>query len=97
MDERDFRDTGGRLVTPGGRREAGGVRVRAAPAPATASASIVFGDSPYPQAPFTMDHALVQSMIGEALPGMAGPRTAFGDAIGLGIKMFDEQQRRSRR
>jgi Ca-activated chloride channel family protein len=50
---------------------------------------IVFGDAPYPQVPFTMDHALVQSMIDETLPGMAGPRTALGDAIGLGIKMFD--------
>ncbi|HSV61634.1 MAG TPA: VWA domain-containing protein [Variovorax sp.] len=50
---------------------------------------IVFGDAPYPQVPFTMDHALVQSVIGEMLPGMAGPRTALGDAIGLGIKMFD--------
>ena len=50
---------------------------------------IVFGDAPYPQAPFTMDHALVQSVIADMAPGMAGPRTALGDAIGLGIKMFD--------
>lgn len=53
---------------------------------------VVFGDAPYPQAPFTMDHALVQTMIGEMLPGMAGPSTAMGDAIGLGIKMFEHSQ-----
>jgi Ca-activated chloride channel family protein len=39
-----------------------------------------------------MDHALVEAMIGQTLPGMAGPRTALGDAIGLGIKMFDESK-----
>ncbi|MBS0340751.1 MAG: VWA domain-containing protein [Proteobacteria bacterium] len=53
---------------------------------------VVFGDAPYPQVPFTMDHALVQAMIGEMLPGMAGPSTAMGDAIGLGIKMFESSK-----
>jgi len=53
---------------------------------------VVFGDAPYPQVPFTMDHALVQTMIGEMIPGMAGPSTALGDAIGLGIKMFENSQ-----
>ncbi|PZM11222.1 vWA domain-containing protein [Rhizobium tubonense] len=51
---------------------------------------IAFGDAPYPLVPFTMDHALVQSMIEEALPGIAGPRTSLGDAIGLAIKMFEK-------
>jgi Ca-activated chloride channel homolog len=49
---------------------------------------IVFGDAPYPQVPFTLDHATVREMIAEMLPGMAGPRTALGDSIGLAIKMF---------
>lgn len=49
---------------------------------------IAFGDAPYPLVPFTLDHGTVQTMIGGALPGMAGPRTALGDAIGLAIKMF---------
>ncbi|MBS0450382.1 MAG: VWA domain-containing protein [Proteobacteria bacterium] len=53
---------------------------------------VVFGDAPYPQVPFTMDHALVQAMIDEMLPGMAGPSTAMGDAIGLGIKMFEQSK-----
>jgi Ca-activated chloride channel family protein len=50
---------------------------------------IAFGDAPYPLVPFTMDHKTVQSMIEETVPGMAGPRTSLGDAIGLAIKMFD--------
>jgi von Willebrand factor type A domain len=51
---------------------------------------IVFGDAPYPQVPFTLDHATVREMIAEMLPGMAGPRTALGDSIGLAIKMFEK-------
>ena len=51
---------------------------------------IAFGDAPYPLAPFTMDHALVRGMISGTLPGIAGPRTSLGDAIGLAIKMFDK-------
>jgi len=53
---------------------------------------IVFGDAPYPLVPFTLDHATVETMIGSSLPGMAGPRTALGDAIGLGIKMFAKSE-----
>ncbi|NKL63921.1 vWA domain-containing protein [Rhizobium leguminosarum] len=51
---------------------------------------VAFGDAPYPLAPFTMDHALVQTMIADAVPGMAGPRTSLGDALGLAIKMFEK-------
>jgi Ca-activated chloride channel family protein len=49
---------------------------------------VAFGDAPYPLVPFTMDHKTVEAMIAGALPGMAGPRTSLGDAIGLTIKMF---------
>ncbi len=51
---------------------------------------IAFGDAPYPLAPFTMDHALVQSMVESLLPGIAGPRTAMGDSLGLAIRMFEK-------
>jgi Ca-activated chloride channel homolog len=51
---------------------------------------IAFGDAPYPLVPFTMDHKTVQAMIAETLPGIAGPRTSLGDAIGLAIKMFEK-------
>jgi Ca-activated chloride channel family protein len=51
---------------------------------------IAFGDAPYPLAPFTMDHALVRTIVGNLLPGIAGPRTALGDSLGLAIRMFDK-------
>lgn len=50
---------------------------------------VVFGDAPYPQVPFTLDHETVLAMIDDMTPGMAGPRTALGDSIGLGIKLFE--------
>lgn len=53
---------------------------------------IAFGDAPYPLVPFTLDHQTVLAMIGNAVPGMAGPRTALGDSIGLAIKMFEESK-----
>ncbi|AVA26434.1 VWA domain-containing protein [Rhizobium sp. NXC24] len=51
---------------------------------------VAFGDAPYPLVPFTMDHATLQKMIAEIVPGIAGPRTSLGDAIGLAIKMFEK-------
>jgi Ca-activated chloride channel homolog len=51
---------------------------------------IAFGDAPYPLAPFTMDHALVRSMVESLLPSIAGPRTSMGDSLGLAIRMFDK-------
>ncbi|MQB07710.1 VWA domain-containing protein [Agrobacterium tumefaciens] len=51
---------------------------------------IAFGDAPYPLVPFTMDHKTVEAVIADTLPGIAGPRTSLGDAIGLAIKMFDK-------
>lgn len=50
---------------------------------------VVFGDAPFVQAPFTADLALVRQLLDEAQVGMAGPRTALGDAMGLGIRMFE--------
>ncbi|WP_087000652.1 vWA domain-containing protein [Rhizobium sullae] len=53
---------------------------------------IAFGNAPYPLVPFTMDHGTVRMMLADTLPGMAGPRTALGDAIGLSIKLFQQSQ-----
>lgn len=50
---------------------------------------VVFGDSPFLQAPFSDDLELSRQLLEETDIGMAGPRTAFGDAIGLGIALFD--------
>lgn len=50
---------------------------------------VVFGDAPYLQAPFSEDLQLSRQLLEETAIGMAGPRTAFGDAIGLGISLFE--------
>lgn len=50
---------------------------------------VVFGDSPFLQSPFSTDLSLSRQLLDETAVGMAGPRTALGDAIGLGINLFD--------
>lgn len=50
---------------------------------------VVFGDAAYLQAPFSDDLELSRQLLDETDIGMAGPRTAFGDAIGLGISLFE--------
>ncbi|WP_353190814.1 VWA domain-containing protein [Pandoraea pnomenusa] len=49
---------------------------------------VVFGDAAYPQAPLTLDHDSVQILLDQMQIGMAGPRTAIGDAIGLTVKLL---------
>lgn len=89
METKDFRDPGGTLIS----------RIDAvhkvvgdfvSKRPGDRIGLIAFGDAPYPLVPFTMDHSTVETMIAETLPGMAGPRTSLGDAIGLAIKMFKD-------
>lgn len=53
---------------------------------------IVFGDAPFTLVPFTTDLKLCRRLVQETVVGMAGPRTAFGDAIGLGITQFDRSK-----
>jgi len=87
MDTRDFRDPKGQLetrVTAVRQVVQGFIQRR----PTDRIGLVVFGDAPFPLAPFTLDHETVQTMVEQMLPGMAGPRTALGDCIGLGIKMF---------
>ncbi len=50
---------------------------------------IVFGNEPYLQVPFTRDHEVVQTLLGQTRTKMAGVQTAIGDAIGLAIKHFE--------
>ncbi|GJL83426.1 MAG: hypothetical protein DHS20C01_30600 [marine bacterium B5-7] len=47
---------------------------------------ILFGSQAYLQAPLTFDRKTVATFIDEALIGIAGERTAIGDAIGLAVK-----------
>lgn len=51
---------------------------------------VVFGSAPFLQVPFTTDLELCRQLLDETAVGMAGPRTALGDAIGLGIQLFDK-------
>jgi Ca-activated chloride channel family protein len=50
---------------------------------------VVFGDGAYPQAPLTLDHDSVQVLLDAMRIGMAGPRTAIGDAIGLAVRLME--------
>ena len=55
-------------------------------------AVIVFGDRAYLQLPFTRDVRTAGKLVDLMQVGMAGPRTAIGDAIGLAIKSFEESE-----
>jgi len=53
---------------------------------------IVFGNEPYLQVPFTRDHEVVRTLLGQTRTKMAGVQTAIGDAIGLAIKHFESSK-----
>ena len=53
---------------------------------------ILFGGGAFAQAPLTLDHGSLKILLDQSGIGMAGPNTAIGDAIGLGIKMLDKSQ-----
>jgi len=53
---------------------------------------VFFGSAPFAQAPFTDDLEVVQELLQEAQVGMLGPRTMMGDAMGLGINMFERSE-----
>ncbi|HHI77350.1 MAG TPA: VWA domain-containing protein, partial [Gammaproteobacteria bacterium] len=53
---------------------------------------IVFGNAAFVQVPFTSDLDAARQLLNETEPRMAGPRTAFGDAIGLGISLLERSE-----
>lgn len=53
---------------------------------------IVFGNAAFVQVPFTQDLNVTRQLLNETAVRMAGPRTAFGDAIGLAITLFEHSQ-----
>jgi len=57
---------------------------------------IFFGSAPFVQAPFTVDLKVCRELLDEAQVKMAGPQTAFGDALGLAITVFDRSQVKDR-
>jgi len=53
---------------------------------------LVFGTAAFVQVPFTQDLEVSRQLLRETEVRMAGPKTAFGDAIGLGITLFERSQ-----
>jgi Ca-activated chloride channel family protein len=50
---------------------------------------ILFGTQAYLQVPFTSDLKVVNKYLKESEVGMPGERTAIGNAIGLGVRLFE--------
>lgn len=57
---------------------------------------ILFGDQAYLQTPLSFDRATVHTQLDEAAIGLAGKRTAIGDAIGLAVKRLRDQPQENR-
>jgi Ca-activated chloride channel family protein len=57
---------------------------------------LVFGNAAFVQAPFTQDLDVVRQLLADTVVRMAGPRTAFGDAIGLAITLFERSELQQR-
>ncbi len=57
---------------------------------------ILFGERAYLQAPLTFDRRTVRVWLDEARVGIAGSKTAIGDAIGLAVKRLRERPTNSR-
>ncbi|MHC8440980.1 MAG: vWA domain-containing protein [Candidatus Eutrophobiaceae bacterium] len=57
---------------------------------------ILFGLQAYQQAPLTFDRRTVRSFLDEAVVGLAGKKTAIGDAIGLAVKRLRGRDERDR-
>lgn len=57
---------------------------------------ILFGSKAYLQTPLTIDRLTVSNMLVDATIGLAGGRTAIGDAIALAIKKFVNEDVKSR-
>ena len=53
---------------------------------------ILFGERAYLQVPLTLDRETVKILLMEAFIGLAGEKTAIGDAITLAVKRIHEQQ-----
>ena len=56
---------------------------------------ILFGEQAYLQTPLTFDTKTINTMLQEALIGIAGKATAIGDAIGLAIKRLQTRDAQS--
>ena len=57
---------------------------------------VLFGDQAYLQAPLTFDRKTVRTLLNESAIGLAGERTAIGDAIGLALKRLKDRPEKNR-
>jgi len=57
---------------------------------------ILFGENAYLQTPLTFDRKTVHTLLDESVIGLAGKKTAIGDAIGLAVKRLRENASESR-
>ena len=57
---------------------------------------ILFGTRPYVQTPLTFDRTTVKKLLMETPLGIAGGKTAIGDAIGLAVKRLKSRPAKSR-
>lgn len=95
MDQRDFRNAGGAMLT-----RLDGVKGVVADFVARRHgdrvALILFGTKPYVQVPFTQDLQTATALLAQTEVGMAGEQTAIGDTIGLAIKTFEASKARQK-
>lgn len=57
---------------------------------------ILFGEAAYLQVPMTFDRRTVRTLLDESVIGLAGNKTAIGDAIGLAVKRLRERKESNR-
>ncbi len=57
---------------------------------------IIFADDAYTLSPLSTDHRLIRQFLGDVKNGMAGEKTALGQAIALGVKRLMAQERETR-
>jgi len=58
---------------------------------------ILFGTQAYLQTPLTFDRKTVNTLLQEAVIGLAGKETAIGDAIGLAVKRFKQSREEAKK
>jgi Ca-activated chloride channel homolog len=95
MDQRDFRDAGGTVLTrlDGVKRV---IKDFISRRHGDRIALIVFGTRAYVQVPFTQELQTAEQLLEQTEVGMAGQQTAIGDTIGLAIKSFQNSTAKQR-
>jgi len=57
---------------------------------------VLFGSKAFLQAPLTIDHGLLHSLVSDLRVGVAGDGTAIGDGLGIALKRIEELPARAR-